>query len=95
MCFPFEFSKRSGDYDFISPIVNFTGNAAVLAVAGISLGIISNLAFKALGFNTVATSIATAIPVTLGIAGIGAAIIGAACIAAIFYAFINAYINRR
>ncbi|MCE2982755.1 MAG: hypothetical protein LW832_04220 [Parachlamydia sp.] len=76
MSFPFEFAKRSGDYDFISPIVNFTGNACVVAVGGISLGVISNLALKALGFSEITSTVATAIPVTLGAVGIIGAVVG-------------------
>lgn len=74
MSFPFEFVKTRGDYDFISPVANLTINAAVVAVGGISLGAISYLALQALGFSKVTATIATAIPVTMGVAGmIGAA----------------------
>lgn len=76
MSFPFEFAKKSGDYDFFSPIINFTGNAAVVAVGGISLGAISYLALKALGFSKIATTISTAIPVAIGAFGVVGAIVG-------------------
>lgn len=82
MSFPFEFAKRTGDYDFVSPIINFTGNAAVVAVGGISVGAVSYLALKALGFSKIITAIGTAIPVTIG--GIG--IIGAALGGCLFIA---------
>lgn len=66
MGFPIEFSKRTGDYDFLSGPINFAGNAAVVAVGGISLAYIANVALKALGFSKTATIIATAIPATFG-----------------------------
>lgn len=69
MSFPYEFSKKSGDYDFVSPILNFAGNSALVAVGGISLGAISYLGLKALGFNKIATTISTAIPTTIGAIG--------------------------
>ena len=76
MHFPFEFVKSGGAYDFFSPIVNSIGNAVVLAVGGISLGAISYLALKALGFSEIATTIATAIPITIGAVGIVGVIVG-------------------
>jgi hypothetical protein len=76
MCFPYiEFVKKSGSYDFISDFINLAGNGAVVAAAGISLAVIGNIALKALGFNALATSIATAIPVTVGAIGAGVAVI--------------------
>lgn len=77
MSFPFEFAKKSGPYDFMSPAINFTGNATVVAVGGICLGTISNLALKALGFSNVVTSATTAIPVVIGVTSVvGVAIPG-------------------
>ena len=79
MSFPLEFVRSTGDYDFITPTINLTINAAIIAIGGISLGVISHLAFKALGFSALSTGIATAIPVTIGAIGIAGAVAGAAC----------------
>jgi len=76
MSFPIEFVKKTGDYDFFSPIINFTGNAAVVAVGGSGLGGISYLALKTLGFSNIATTTATAIPVVIGAAGLVGTIVG-------------------
>lgn len=78
MGFPIQFAKSTGDYDFFSPIINVTGNAAVLAVGGLSLGALSYVALKALGFSKMATSIATAVPVSIGAIGVVVAI-GGSC----------------
>lgn len=67
MSFPIEFAKSRGDNDFISPYINFMGNAGVVAVGGISLAAILGVALKALGFCSAAATIATAIPVTFGV----------------------------
>lgn len=76
MSFPFEFTKRSGYYDFFSPVINFIGNASVVAVGGISLGAISYLALKALGFSVIKTTTLTAIPITVGALGIMSTAVG-------------------
>lgn len=77
MSFPLQFVEKKSDYDFISPIVNFTGNSLVVSVGGISLSVISYLGLKALGVNQTAATIVTAIPVTIGAIGsIGVAIGG-------------------
>lgn len=76
MFFPFEFAKRNGDHDFFSPIINFTGNATVVTVGGVSLAAISYLGLKALGFSEIAITVATAIPVTIGAVGMISGIVG-------------------
>lgn len=73
MCF--EFVKRSGDYDLVSGGINIIANLAVVAIGGISLGAISYLALKALGFSGIATTTATAIPVTIGAFGVAGVIV--------------------
>lgn len=94
MSFPFTFAERSGDYDFNSPIINFTGNAAVVAVGGIVLGVLASVALKALGFSQAATSIATAVPVAFGaLAGVGA-ILGIAATGYMMYSVMQA-LGRR
>ena len=95
MSFPIEFVKSSGDFDCLSPVVNFTGNAALVAVGGISLGAIAYLALKALGFGEVVTTIATAIPITIGVIGVIGAIAGSALLLAIGIAFVRACQDRR
>lgn len=94
MQFPFEFAKRSGDYDFISPIVNFTGNAAVVAIGGISLGAITYFALQALGFSNLSLHAVTAIPVSIGAFGALGVLAGAVCLAGITIMFFMAMSNR-
>ncbi|WP_068469499.1 hypothetical protein [Candidatus Protochlamydia phocaeensis] len=94
MVFPIQFARSQGDYDFISPIINITGNATVLAVGGISLGVITTLALKALGFSKLTTSLAAAIPITIGAFGTGVALIGAGFIISILIAMAYA-LGRR
>lgn len=77
MCF--EFIKCRNYCDVIAPVVNFTGNAAILAVGGTALGIITYAAFKALGFNQAATLLATAIPASIAAFGAAGTIAGAVC----------------
>lgn len=86
MKFPIEFAKSTGRFDIISPFINFTGNAAVVAVGGISLGAISMIALKALGFSATATAIATAIPVSIGAFGVAGLIVGGAILISILVA---------
>lgn len=76
MVFPIEFAKRSGDYDFFSPLINFTGNAGVIAVGGMSIGTISYFALKRLGFNKIAITAGTAIPTTIGAFGVAGVVLG-------------------
>lgn len=81
MSFPIQFTKSHGDYDIFSPLINFTGNAAVLAVGGVGVGVITYLGLKALGFTSVAAGITAAIPVAAGaVAAAGAVIsLGVTC----------------
>jgi hypothetical protein len=77
--FPIEFTRKTGNYDFFAPIINFTGNAAVIA----GLGGISYVALEALGFSNIATTAGTVIPVAIKITGVVAgvsAVAGAALI---------------
>lgn len=90
MCFPIQFAKSRGQSDFFSPVINFIGNALVVAVAGISLGFISNIALKRLGFNH-ASSTFTAISTTIGKIGIAAAIGGFCVFVALCIAIVRAF----
>ena len=94
MQFPFEFTKRSGDYDFISPVINFTGNAAVVAVGGISLGAITYFALQALGFSNLSLHVVTAIPVSIGVFGALGVLAGAVCFAGVYIMIAMALSNR-
>lgn len=76
MVFPINFAKSSGDYDFVSPVINFTGNAAVIAAGGIGLSVITYMGLKALGFSKIATVTSTAIPVTIATIGVVSTIAG-------------------
>lgn len=89
MCF--EFVKSKGDYDFISPTINFTLNAITLAVGGTSLGVITYTALKALGFNQAATLIATAIPTTIAAFGVAGTIAGGIGLLLIGHTIFNAF----
>lgn len=75
MSFPFEFARSRGDYDIFSPVINFTGNATAVGVGGISLGAISYLALKTLGFSQMTTTVATAIPVIIRTVSIISAVV--------------------
>lgn len=90
MQFPIEFMKNRGDFDFISPLMNFTGNAAVVAVGGISLAVIANCALKILGFPGAAVKIGTAIPIAIGVIGALGVIAGVGLFAWIVYTFMEA-----
>ncbi len=93
--FPVTFVNHSGDYDFISPVVNFTGNALIVAVAGMSLAAISYLALSASGnahFLPVLTF--TAVPAAIGVMGAVGTFIGGACILYIGAAFAQAMGRR-
>ena len=73
MSFPIEFAKPRGDYDFLSPLINFTGNAAVVAGVATLAAVVAHFALKALGINGVIASVLQAVPVsiaTIGGAGI-------------------------
>lgn len=94
MRFPIEFTKSSGDYDFISPIVNFTGNAAVISAGLFGVGLVSYLALKALGFTSVAVGTATAIPVAGAIIAAGAAVVGLAALTTLAYMLFSALWHR-
>lgn len=75
MPFPIEFAKKNGNYDFFSPIINVACNAAVVAVGGFSLGAISYVALKRLGFNEIAATTEAAIPVVIGATGAVVAVV--------------------
>lgn len=75
MPFPFEFVRKTGDYDFFSPVINLAANAAVIAVGGVSIGAVSYIALKALGFSSAAVKVTTAIPLFLGVAGVTGVIV--------------------
>lgn len=94
MPFPIQFVKSKEHFDIFADGINVAGNGAVLAVGGISLAAITSLAFKALGFNKVATTIATAIPVTIATFGVASAVLGAGFFIGISYLFINALTKR-
>lgn len=55
MSFPIQFVKSSGDNDYVSPVINFTGNVAIV-------GGISYLAWRTLGFAYEGSSEVKAIP---------------------------------
>ncbi len=80
MSFPIEFAEKGG---WIAPIINITGNLAVLAIGGISLGTISFLAFKALGYAKIAATIASAVPVSIVAFGAAETVGGALALALI------------
>lgn len=67
--FPIEFIKPEG-HSFLADAFNFGANSAVVAVGGFCLATITYMALKALGFSKMATTIATAIPVTIGAIGV-------------------------
>lgn len=75
-----EFSKSSGQYDYISPIINFTGNAALVAVGGICVGSILNVALKALGYTGIAVKAPTVVFVTIGMIGAVGTVVGLAMV---------------
>ncbi len=52
MSLPFEFVKRTTDYDFFSPIINFLLNAAIITATATVTGTITYIALKTLGCNT-------------------------------------------
>jgi hypothetical protein len=95
MSFPFQFVKQSGNYDIFSPVINFAGNASVAAVGGISLGAISYLALKALGFSKITTAIVTAIPVTAAVIGAVAATAASCLFLAMVIGMIQALYERQ
>jgi len=64
------------DYDFARPLVNLTQGAIAVAVTGIGLGVILNIALKALGFSKIAVTVSTAIPITIGAVGVVGTIVG-------------------
>ena len=64
--FPVEFMKSKPPHDFISPCVNFIGNAALVGAGSIGLGAITFVALKALGYGNIAAVIASATPVAIG-----------------------------
>lgn len=82
MSFPFKFVQSHGNHDFISRGINACCNAAVVAVGGISVGAIAFIALKALGFSGIAATMATAIPVAIGLIGVAGLVVGGCiCIA--------------
>ncbi len=85
MTFPIQFVKPSGSYDFVSPVINFTGNVAAVGFGSAGIGTITYLSLKALGFDEIATSPVVAIPVFLGELGIAGTVIGGGLITAMVY----------
>lgn len=77
MVFPINFSRTNSDYNndiyyitgIKSSVINLIGNGTVVAIGGLGLGLVNNVGLKALGFSKVTTTIATAIPVTIGAFG--------------------------
>lgn len=63
--FPIQFMQPNGNRDFISPIVNFSGNAMVVAGVVLGAGAITCLAMKALGYSSYA--ILASASISLGI----------------------------
>jgi hypothetical protein len=94
MSFPIRFTQGRGDYDFISPIINCAGNAAVVAAGATALAVITHLALKALGFSGFAATIPTAIPGAVAVLGGAAAIAGLAAIGFVAWQFAQA-LGRR
>ena len=76
MTFPINFAQKNGNHSNVSSIINFTGNAAIAAVGGLSLGAVSYLALKALGFSTLAVATA-AFPVSIGVFAATSTLLGA------------------
>lgn len=72
--------KTGGDYNFFSPIIIFTGNAAVLGFGGFSLTLITNLALRMLGFSETTAGTVTAIPATMSAISAAGAVFGSGII---------------
>lgn len=94
MSFPFEFSRKSGDYDLYSPVINLIGNTAVVAVGGVSLVAISYLALKTLGFGKITLTSISAIPVAIGIGSAATALTLGFISVALVADLGNRFINR-
>jgi hypothetical protein len=75
MCCPSQSAR--GDFNFTAPIMNCFNSSVVLVVGGVSLAVITFLAFKALGIGNAATTVAMAAPVTLAAMGIVGVVVGA------------------
>lgn len=60
-----EFSKRRGLYDFHAPLINFTGNSAVVCAGSALATVVTNCAFKALDLEGIIPTIVKITPVIL------------------------------
>jgi hypothetical protein len=67
------------DFDTVTPLIKAAVKGTLVAVGGIAVAVIANIACKALGFSKLTTAVATAIPVAisaLGVASSAAAVLG-------------------
>lgn len=79
--------------DTVTPLIKAAVKGTVVAVGGVTVAVIANIACKALGFSKLTTAVATAIPVAasaLGIAGTAAALLGLTFQALIIVIFVVA-----
>lgn len=91
MSFPFEFVKPSGDYDFISSMINLTATSAVVCVGGVSLAAIAGVAMKVLGVGKIGTALVSAVPLSMAAVGAIGICVGGLFFLAIVEAFRTSY----
>jgi len=84
-----QFVKPSDDTDYISRGINVAGNCVVVAVGGISLGLIASCVLKPLGYTKFVRILATAIPVTIGAFGVVGALVSTAFVAGMITAYVK------
>jgi hypothetical protein len=70
MSFPIQFSKPSGAYDFMSGPINIAGNGAVVMIGSISVGLVTDVALKALGYHGIRSLATTVFITSAGVSGL-------------------------
>ncbi len=87
------YSCSLSNFDTVTPLFKAAVKGFMVAVGGVTVALIANIACKALGFSKLTTAIATAIPVAfsaLGLASSAAAILGLSLQAVIVIALVVA-----
>lgn len=80
MSFPIQFVKPSNHFDFVSSVLNFIGNATVVAAGGGIVCTVSKVALDALGCNETVSTVVQVIPAIVTVIGASAAVAGVCCL---------------
>jgi hypothetical protein len=74
MPFPIVFLTPMGEYDQLTPVLNRSANAALVAAGSTSLALITCLALKALGYSAPIIKMTSMLPIAFAVSA-GAAVV--------------------